>query len=139
MFGEDHGCVEFTTQQDVLNVVRKKQTCVGKITINLYFYEVAKTKPVRLLSNTYQIKGVWKKTHMFVKKQTCLSFPIQVTLLFVFAHVFEFFIIDIINYIYIYHFRGAHAISDVKNAFKTAFEKITCLGIPTHVWENPHT
>ena len=55
-------------------------------------------------------KGVWKKTHMFVKKQTCVSFPIQVVLLFVFALVFEFLIFDIIHYIYIYHFRGADAI-----------------------------
>ena len=74
MFGEDHGCVEFTTQQDVLKVVGKKQTCVGITTVNLYLYEVEKAKYVWLLSNTYQIQGVWKKTHMFVKKQTCVSF-----------------------------------------------------------------
>ena len=58
---------------------------------------------------------------------------------FVFALVFEFLIFDIVYYIYIYLFRGAHAISGVKNTFKTALKKITCLGILTHVWKNPHT
>ena len=82
---------------------------------------------------------VWKKTHMFVKNQTGVSFSKQVVLLFVFALVFEFLIFDIVYYIYIYLFRGAHAISGVKNTFKTALKKITCLGIPTHVWKNPHT
>ena len=84
-------------------------------------------------------KGVWKKTHMFEKNQTCVSFSKQVVLLFVFALVFEFLIFDIVYYIYIRLFRGAHAISGVKNTFKTAFKKITCLGISTHVWKNPHT
>ena len=84
-------------------------------------------------------KGVWKKTHMFEKNQTCVSFSKQVVLLFVFALVFEFLIFDIVYYIYIYLFRGAHAISGVKNTFKPAFKKITCLGISTHVWKNPHT
>ena len=84
-------------------------------------------------------KGVWKKTHMFVKNQTGVSFSKQVVLLFVFALVFEFLIFDIVYYIYIYLFRGAHAISGVKNTSKTALKKITCLGIPTHVWKNPHT
>ena len=84
-------------------------------------------------------KGVWKNTHMFVKNQTGVSFSKQVVLLFVFALVFEFLISDIIHNIYIYHFRGDHAISDDKNTFKTALKKITCLGIPTHVWKNPHT
>ena len=79
-------------------------------------------------------KGVWKKTHMFVKNQTGVSFSKQVVLLFVFALVFEFLMFDIVYYIYIYLFRGAHAISGVKNTFKTALKKITCLGIPTHVW-----
>ena len=33
-----------------------------------------------------------------------------------------------------YHYKtAAHKLS---NYFKTAFKKITCLGIPTHVWEN---
>ena len=126
------------TQQDVLEVVGKKQTCVGKNTVNLYFFEVAKTKHVWLFSNTYQIQGVWKKDTHVCKNQTYVSFSIQVVLLFVFALVFEFLIFDIMHYIYYYHFRGAHAISDVKNTLKTAFKKITCLGIPTHVWENPH-
>ena len=81
---------------------------------------------------------VEKDTHV-CKKQTCVSFPIQVVLLFVFALVFEFLIFDIVYYIYIYLFRGAHAISGVKNTSKTALKKITCLGIPTHVWKNPHT
>ena len=40
-------------------------------------------------------KGVWKKTHMFVKNQTGVSFSKQVVLLFVFALVFEFLIFDI--------------------------------------------
>ena len=84
-------------------------------------------------------KGVWKKPHMFVKNLTCVYFSIQVVLLFVFALVFEFLIFDIVYYIYIYLFRGAHAISGVKNTSKTALKKITCLGIPTHVWKNPHT
>ena len=84
-------------------------------------------------------KGVWKKTHMFVKNQTGVSFSKQVVLLFVFALVFEFLIFDIVYYIYIYLFKGAHAISGVKNTSKTALKKITCLGIPTHVWEkNTH-
>ena len=64
-------------------------------------------------------KGVWKNTHMFVKNQTGVSFSKQVVLLFVFSLVFEFLISDIIHNIYIYHFRGAHAISDIKNTFKT--------------------
>ena len=84
-------------------------------------------------------KGVCKMTHMFEKNQTCVSFSKQVVLLFVFALVFEFLIFDIVYYIYIHLFRGAHAISGVKNTFKTALKKITCLGIPTHVWKNPHT
>ena len=66
-------------------------------------------------------KGVWKKTHMFVKKQTGVSFSKQVVLLFVFALVFEFLVFDIIHYNYICLFRGDHAISDNKNTFKTAF------------------
>ena len=78
-------------------------------------------------------KGVWKKTHMFENNQTCVSFSKQVVLLFVFALVFEFLIFDIVYCIYIYLFRGAHAISGVKNTFKTAFKKFTCLGISTHV------
>ena len=77
----------------------------------------------------YKVCG--KKTHMFVKNQTCVSFSIQVVLLFVFALVFEFLMFDIIHYIYIYHFSGARAISDVKNTFKTAFKK-------SPVWEFPH-
>ena len=85
----------------------------------------------------YKVCG--KKTHMFVKNQTCVSFSKQVLRLFVFALVFEFLIFDIVYYIYIRLFRGAHAISGVKNTFKTAFKKITCLGISTHVWKNPHT
>ena len=76
-------------------------------------------------------KGVWKKPHMFVKKQTCVSFSKQVVLLFVFALVFEFLIFDIVYYIYIYLFRGAHAISGVKNTSKTALKK-------SPVWEFPH-
>ena len=28
--------------------------------------------------------------------------------------------------------------SEVRNIFKSALEKITCLGIPTHVWKKPH-
>ena len=101
MFGEDHRCVEFTTQQDVLEVVGKKQTCVGKNTVNLYFFEVAKTKHVWLFSNTYQIQGVWKKDTHVCKNQTYVSFSIQVVLLFVFALVFEFLIFDIMHYIYL--------------------------------------
>ena len=27
--------------------------------------------------------------------------------------------------------------SEVRNIFKSALEKITCLGIPTHVWKKP--
>ena len=60
MFGEEHGGLEFTTQQDTLEVVGKKQTCVEKNTVNLYVYEVAKTKHVWLLSNTGCVE---KKTH----------------------------------------------------------------------------
>ena len=85
-------------------------------------------------------KGVWKKTHMFEKNQTCVSFSKQVVLLFIFALVFEFLIFDIVYYIYIYLFRGAHAISDVKNTFKTALKKNqlfgnsqTCVEKPTHI------
>ena len=55
MCGKNHTCVEFTTQEVVLEVVGQKHTCVGKTTVNLYSYEVAKTKHVWLLSNTYQI------------------------------------------------------------------------------------
>ena len=139
MFGEDHRCVEFTTQQDVLEVVGKKQTCVGKNTVNLYFFEVAKTKHVWLFSNTYQIQGVWKKDTHVCKNQTYVSFSIQVVLLFVFALVFEFLVFDIIHYNYICLFRGDHAIKDARNTSKTAVKKITCLGISTHVWKNPHT
>ena len=82
---------------------------------------------------------VWKKTHLFGFLQTCVSFSKQAVLLNVFSLVFEFLIIDIIHFTNIYLFRGAHAISDVKNTFKTALKKITCMGIPTHVWKNPHT
>jgi len=28
--------------------------------------------------------------------------------------------------------------SEVRNIFKSALEKITCLGIPTHVWKKTH-
>ena len=76
-------------------------------------------------------KGVWKKTHMFVKNQTGVSFSKQVVLLFVFALVFEFLIFDIIHYAYIYLFRGDQAIPDVKNTFKTVLKK-------TPDWEFPH-
>ena len=76
-------------------------------------------------------KGVWKKTHMFVKNQTGVSFSKQVLLLFVFALVFEFLIFDIIHYNYINLFRGNHAIPDVKNTSKTALKK-------SPVWEFPH-
>ena len=74
MCGKNHTCVEFTTQEVVLEVVGQKHTCVGKTTVNLYFYEVAKIKHVWLLSNTYQIQGVWKKTHIFVKKTNMCVF-----------------------------------------------------------------
>ena len=60
-----------------------------------------------------------------------MSLPKQVVLLFVFALVFESLIFDVIQFIYIFLFRGAHAISDVKNTFKTALKN--SLGIPTHV------
>ena len=76
---------------------------------------------------------------MFEKNQTCVSFSKQVVLLFVFALVFEFLIFDIIHYNLISLSRGDHAMSDVKNIFESALAKITCLGIPTHVWKNPHT
>ena len=36
-------------------------------------------------------KGEWKKPHMFVKRQTCVSFSIQEVVLFVFAIVFRIF------------------------------------------------
>ena len=36
-------------------------------------------------------KGEWKKPHMFVKRQTCVSFSIQGVVLFVFASVFRIF------------------------------------------------
>ena len=63
--GKNHTCVEFTTQEVVLEVVGQKHTCVGKTTVNLYSYEVAKTKHVWLLSNTYQIQMcVEKATHV---------------------------------------------------------------------------
>ena len=65
------------TQQDVLEVVGKKQTCVGKNTVNLYFFEVAKTKHVWLFSNTYQIQGVWKKDTHVCKNQTYVSLAVQ--------------------------------------------------------------
>ena len=65
MCGKIHTCVEFTTQEVVLEVVGQKHTCVGKTTVNLYSYEVAKTKHVWLLSNTYQIQMcVEKATHV---------------------------------------------------------------------------
>ena len=35
------------------------------------------------------------------------------------------------------HFRGDHAMSEVRNIFKLALEKITCLGITTQVWKKP--
>ena len=76
-------------------------------------------------------KGVWKNTHMFEINQTCVSFSKQVVLLFVFALVFEFLIFDIVYYIFIRLFRGAHAISGIKNTSKTALKK-------SPVWEFPH-
>ena len=82
--------------------------------------------------------GVWKKPHMFVKNQTCVSFSIQGVVLFVFASVFRICLKDLLHNLPIFHFRGDHAMSDVKNIFKSGLEKITCLGIPTHVWKNPH-
>ena len=83
-------------------------------------------------------KCVWKKPHMFVKNQTCVSFSIQGVVLFVFASVFRICLKDLLHNLPIFHFRGDHAMSEVKNIFKSALEKITCLGIPTHVWKNPH-
>ena len=83
-------------------------------------------------------KCVWKKPHMFVKRQTCVSFSIQEVVLFVFAIVFRIFQKDLLHNIPLRHFRGDHAMSEVRNIFKSALEKITCLGIPTHVWKKPH-
>ena len=121
-------------------------TCVVKIThvwekslsISI-FMKWLKPNMCGFYQTLTKYKGVWKKTHMFVKNQTGVSFSKQVVLLFVFALVFEFLIFDIIHYNFIPLSRGDHAIPDVKNTFKTAFKKITCLGIPTHVWKNPHT
>ena len=84
-------------------------------------------------------KGVCKMTHMFEKNQTCVSFSIQGVVLFVFASVIRICLKDLLHNLPIFHFRGDHAMSEVKNIFKSALEKITCLGIPTHVWKNPHT
>ena len=78
-------------------------------------------------------KGVCKMTHMFEKNQTCVSFSIQGVVLFVFASVFRICLKDLLHNLPIFHFRGDHAMSEVKNIFKSALEKITCLEIPTHV------
>ena len=65
MFGKNHTCVEFTTQQDIFKMVGKKHTCVGKTTVNWHFNEVGKTKHVWILSNTYQIQRcVQNDTHV---------------------------------------------------------------------------
>ena len=54
-------------------------------------------------------KCVWKKPHMFVKNQTCVSFSIQGVVLFVFASVFRICLKDLLHNLPIFHFRGDHA------------------------------
>ena len=123
----------------VLNIFVKSQTCVEKKTI-LFSSNIptcVKKKHCRfafLWSGTNQTYVAFTKhipntkvcdvenTHV-CKIQTCVCFFIQVVLLFVFAIVFEFFIFDMIHYIYIYHFRRVHAISDFENTFKIALKK----------------
>ena len=78
-------------------------------------------------------KGVWKKTHMLVKIQTCVWFSIKVGLLFVFAIVLEFLIFDMILYLYLSFQTRTCNIRHQKH-LQNSLEKITCLGIPTHVW-----
>ena len=52
----------------------KTHMCEKKNTVDLHFYEVAQTKHMWLLPNTYQIQRyVMWKTHMFVKsKHVCV-------------------------------------------------------------------
>jgi len=66
----------------------KNQTCVAFI---------------KHLPNT---KVCGKRHTCLKKKLTCVSFSKQVVLLFVFARVFEFLIIDIVYYIYGWNFSG---------------------------------
>ena len=128
----------------VLNIFVKSQTCVEKklfcfhrIYPHVWKHTCVKKKHCRfafLWSGTNQTYVAFTKhipntkvcdvenTHV-CKIQTCVCFFIQVVLLFVFAIVFEFFIFDMIHYIYIYHFRCVHAISDIENTFKIAFKK----------------
>ena len=77
MFGEDHLVWNLPRnarhKMSSMWLEKNKHVWV-KTTVNLYFYEVAKIKHVWLLSNTYQIQGVWKKTHIFVKKTNMCVF-----------------------------------------------------------------
>ena len=45
---------------------------------------------------------------------------------------------DLLHNIPLLHFRCDYAMSEVRNIFKSALEKITSLGIPTHVCKKPH-
>ena len=132
MFGKNHTCVKFTTQQDVLKAVEKKTHMCGKSQCQFVFLRSCKNQACVAFIKYLQKTKVCGKRHTCLKKQTCVSFSNQVVLLFVFARVFEFLIYHIIHFIYISHFKGAHAISDVQNTFKTVFKRQ-----PT--WENPHT
>ena len=76
-------------------------------------------------------KGVWKKPHMFVKNQTCVSFSLQGVVLFVFASVFHIFVKDLLHNLPIFHFRGDQPCQMSKTSSNLAWKK-------SPVWEFPH-
>ena len=65
MCGKNHTCVEFTTQEVVLEVVGQKHTCVGKTTVNLCSCKVEKTKRVVFIKHI-------PNTNVCGKSHTCL-------------------------------------------------------------------
>ena len=82
-------------------------------------------------------KGVWKKTHMLVKIQTCVWFSIKVGLLFLFAIVLEFLIFDMILYLYLSFQTRTCNIRRLKHLENIIEKKLlenshTCEGRTTH-------
>ena len=84
-------------------------------------------------------------TNVCGKSHTCLlkdkhvcHFPYKRWYFLYLQLYFVFFKSNLLHNIPLLHFRCDHAMSEVRNIFKSALEKITCLGIPTHVWKKPH-
>ena len=98
MFGKNHTCLEKNTHVWNLPLNKTSLMWLGKAThvwekpLSIcIFMKWQKPHMCGFYQTRTKYKGVWKKPHMFVKRQTCVSFSIQEVVLFVFAIVFRIF------------------------------------------------